>query len=327
MSLSPEKTTHNNYPSYLKLFHSGELKRRVKESLEELKECRLCPRDCGIDRTRTNNGECNTGRYAVVSGAFPHFGEEDCLRGIHGSGAIYFANCNMDCVFCKNKEESSVNDSGLALKAESLAVMMMDLQNKGCHNLNLISPEHVVPQILEALEIAVENGFHLPIVYNSSSYNSTKSLKYLDGIVDLYAADFKFWDQNLSEKYLKAKDYPQKARESILSMFEQVGDLLIGEDGIAVKGLLIRHLIMPDFTGEVKQILDYIVEKISKNTYVHLINKYHPAGDVSQKSYSELNRKLNFDEYDEVLAIARKAGIERLAESRSIFSILDDAKK
>ena len=314
-----------SYPSYLSLYKSGELKKRVASALEDLKECCLCPRNCSIDRTRSNKGECRTGRNAVVSAAFPHFGEEDCLRGSRGSGTIYFSNCNMDCVFCLNRDESSHSDTGLAVKAETLAGMMLDLQNKGCHNVNFISPEHVVPQILEALEIAAARGFSLPIVYNTSSYNNSHSLQYLDGVVDIYAADFKFWSHDLSEKYLKVSDYSKKAQESLKIMHEQVGDLILDENGIAVKGLILRHLIMPDYFHEAKSILEFVVSNVSKNTYTNLINQYHPAGDVSQTVFPELNRKLSFDEYESIVNMAKDIGILRISRRRSIFSILDES--
>ena len=326
MNAVSNKKQEEIYPSYLGLYQSGELSRRVKTAINQLSNCNLCPCNCGVDRTVSGDGICKTGRYAVVSGAFPHFGEEDCLRGKNGSGTIYFSNCNMQCVFCVNRENNSgLSSGGLNARPEIIAGMMLDLQAKGCHNVNFVTPEHVIPQILEALEFAVPKGFSLPIVYNSSSYNNPESLKLLDGIVDIYAADFKFWDQNLSEKYLKVKDYPEKAKISLKIMHEQVGDLVVDEKGIARKGLLVRHLIMPEHGDEIQRIADFLVSDISDMTYMNLLNQYHPAGDVSQNSFPELNRKLSFDEYNDVLETVKKCGITRIAEKRSIFSILDES--
>jgi len=320
-----DKKEEGLYPSYMNLYKSGELGLRVRRALDLLGECRMCPCDCRVDRINTSGGVCNTGRYAVVSGAYPHFGEEDCLRGINGSGAIYFSNCNMNCVFCLNREHSSAADGGLIARPNILANMMLDLQAKGCHNVNFITSEHVIPQMLEALEIAVSRGFSLPLIYNSSSYNSAESLKLLDGVVDIYAADFKFWNAEAAEKYLKVKDYPDIAKKSLKIMHEQVGDLVLDKEGLAHRGLLIRHLIMPDHGDEVQNIMEFIVSDLSDRTYVNLLNQYHPSGDVSESSYPELNRKLNFDEYDRVLEIAKNAGIKRIAHKQSIFSIIDNA--
>ena len=204
-------------PAYLKLYRSGELQRRAKEAVAGLAHCLVCPRDCGVDRLAGKTAACKTGRYARVASHFPHFGEEDCLRGWDGSGTIFFSMCNLRCVFCQNYDISQAGE-GQVTKPGRLAGMMLELQAMGCHNLNFVTPEHVVPQILETLVIAVEHGLCLPIVYNTSAYDSPESLRYLDGVVDIYMPDFKIWDERMALKYLLAKDYPEAARRAIKEM-------------------------------------------------------------------------------------------------------------
>ncbi|GIV72761.1 MAG: radical SAM protein [Caldilinea sp.] len=307
-------------PAYLTLYQSGELRLRAQEAIAGLAHCRVCPRDCEVDRLADKTGVCRTGRYARVSSYFPHFGEEDCLRGWRGSGTIFFTWCNLRCVFCQNFDISQ-EGMGVETPPEQLAAMMLDLQAQGVHNINLVTPEHVVPQVLEALVIAVEEGLRLPIVYNTSAYDSMESLRLLDGIVDIYMPDFKFWSPHLAQRYVKAKDYPEVARRVILEMHRQVGDLVIDEDGLARRGLLLRHLVMPGFLEETKAILRFVAEEISRNTYVNLMDQYYPAGRVDAQHYPELNRRLTRSEYAEAVAYAQELGLTRLDRRRSLHWI------
>lgn len=304
-------------PAYMALYRSGELHARAREAVAGLAQCRVCPRDCAVDRLADKTGVCKTGRYARVSSYFPHFGEEDCLRGWRGSGTIFFAWCNLRCVFCQNFEISQ-EGVGVETSPERLAAMMLELQAQGVHNINLVTPEHVVPQVLEALVIAVERGLRLPIVYNTSAYDSPESLRLLDGVVDIYMPDFKFWTPQLAQRYLKAKDYPEAARRAILEMHRQVGDLVIDEHGLAQRGLLLRHLVMPGFLEETKAILRFVAEEVSPNTYVNLMDQYYPAGRVDAQHYAELNRRLTRSEYAEAVAYAQTLGLTRLDRRRSL---------
>lgn len=311
------RSQHRFRPAYLALYQSSELGARAQEAVAGLAQCCVCPRNCEIDRLADQTGVCKTGRYARVSSYFPHFGEEDCLRGWRGSGTIFFAWCNLRCVFCQNFEISQ-EGMGAETPPERLAAMMLELQAQGVHNINLVTPEHVVPQVLEALVIAVEAGLRLPIVYNTSAYDSMESLRLLDGIVDIYMPDFKFWSPQLSQRYLKAKDYPEVARRVILEMYQQVGDLVIDEDGLARRGLLLRHLVMPGFLEETKAILRFVAEAISRKTYVNLMDQYYPAGRVDAQHYPELNRQLMRSEYPEAVSYAQELGLTRLDRRRSL---------
>ena len=300
-------------PAYMTLYRRGELHRRVERALQELANCHVCPRNCGVNRLENEKAVCRSGRYAVVASYFPHFGEEDCLRGWRGSGTIFFSWCNLRCVFCQNFDISQEGD-GREARPEELAAMMLQLQEMGCHNINFVTPEHVVPQVLEALLIAVEGGLHLPIVYNTSAYDSLQSLRLLDGVVDIYMPDFKFWTAERSRRYLLAKDYPEVARQAIKEMHRQVGDLKFDEFGLAKRGLLVRHLVMPGFLDETRQILKFLAEEISPDTYVNIMDQYHPAGKVSAEKYPEINRRITSDEYLEALQIAHEVGLWRLDE-------------
>lgn len=298
-------------PAYIKLYESGELDRRVERAVQSLGNCRVCPRDCKVDRLANKTAVCRTGRYAIVGSFFPHFGEEDCLRGRNGSGTIFFSMCNLRCVFCQNYDISQSGE-GLETKPEHLAEMMVELQLRGCHNINLVTPEHVVPQFLEALPIAVRSGLNLPIVYNTSAYDSMESLELLDGVVDIYMPDFKFWDEDLSVKYMKAKDYPVSARRAIKEMHRQVGDLVLNDQGLAQRGLMIRHLVMPGEIAGTKEIMQFIATEISTNTYVNVMAQYYPAGKVNADQYPDINRNIEKSEYDAAINAARNAGLHRL---------------
>ena len=308
-------------PAYLALHRRGELKRRVEDAIESLAHCEVCPRDCGADRLAAEIGVCKTGRYARVSSYFPHFGEEDCLRGWRGSGTIFFSWCNLRCVFCQNYDISQ-DGRGIDVPPTRLAEMMLELQADGCHNINFVTPEHVVPQVLEGLVIAVEAGLRLPIVYNTSAYDSMHSLRLLDGIVDVYMPDFKFWDPQLARRYLKAKDYPDVARRVIQEMHRQVGPLTFDKQGLARRGVLVRHLIMPGFVEETKAILRFLAEKVSPDTYVNLMDQYYPAWQVNENKYREINRGITRNEYAEARQFAAEVGLWRLDERRPAWTHL-----
>jgi putative pyruvate formate lyase activating enzyme len=303
-------------PAYLTLQCAGELRRRAAQAVADLALCRVCPRHCNVDRLTGKTGVCMIGRDARVSSYSAHHGEEDCLRGWRGSGTIFFSMCNLRCVFCQNYEISQLA-GGATVTPQQLAAMMLALQEEGCHNINLVTPEHVVPQVLEALAIAADEGLRLPLVYNTSAYDSLHSLRLLDGVVDIYMPDFKLWTPALSLRYLKAKDYPETARAAILEMQCQVGPLKLDEDGLARRGVLVRHLVMPGLLEETRSILRFLAEGVSPDTYVNIMDQYYPAGKVGAEKYVEINRSLTRAEYDQAMASARQAGLWRFDERRS----------
>lgn len=300
-------------PAYLALHRSGELARRVEQGVQSLADCRSCPRDCGVNRLEDECGVCKVGRLASVASYFPHPGEENCLRGSRGSGTIFFSHCNLHCVFCQNASISSAGE-GVPTASEGLAAMMLELQALGCHNINFVTPEHVVPQMLEGVLIAVEAGLRLPIVYNTSAYDSLETLQLLDGIVDIYMPDFKIWDDRLALKYLKAKDYPAVARQALKEMHRQVGDLSFDERGLAKRGVLVRHLIMPDDIAGTADVMRFLAGEVSPDTFVNIMAQYHPAGKVNREKYVEINRRITSAEYRAALRAAREAGIWRFDE-------------
>lgn len=289
---------------------AGELRRRSEEAFELLRECRVCPRACGVNRLEDRWAVCKTGRFAIVSSFSPHLGEEDCLRGWRGSGTIFFSMCSLKCAFCQNYAISHLGE-GRPVPPQALAAMMLHLQDAGCHNINLVTPEHVVPQILEALPLAVEAGLNLPLVYNTSAYDAMDCLRLLDGIVDVYMPDFKCWDQEVARRYLLARDYPDVARASIAEMHRQSGDLVVDERGLAQRGLLVRHLVMPEGLAGTAQVMDWLAEFVSPDTYVNLMDQYAPAGKVGGGRFPELDRRITADEYRDAVASARRAGLWR----------------
>ena len=237
------------------------MKEKAQEALELLRACTVCPRNCKVDRLANKTATCKCGRYARVASAFAHFGEEDCLRGWNGSGTIFFSWCNLRCVFCQNYETSQLGE-GEQVTPPQLANIMLRLQQAGCHNINLVTPEHVVPQILEALVIAVERGLRLPLVYNTSAYDGPDSLRLMDGVVDVYMPDFKLWDSTRTLKYLLARDYADAARRAIQTMHDQVGALRVDEKGLALHGVLVRHLVMPGLLDDTRAIMEYLARQV-----------------------------------------------------------------
>ncbi len=313
--MSPSETNFRTVsddfePAYMELFRSGELFRRSRAGLRHLRSCRVCPRDCDVNRLENEMAVCKSGRYAVVGSYFPHFGEEDCLRGWQGSGTIFFSMCNLKCVFCQNFDISQ-DGEGTEAGPEALAQMMLELQAKGCHNINFVTPEHVVPQILEALPLAVQMGLRLPLVYNTGAYDSMESLKLMDGIVDIYMPDFKYWNSEQSQTYLKAKDYPEAARNVIREMHRQVGELKFDKNGLARRGVLVRYLVMPENTDNTRSIFKFLREELSPDTYINIMDQYRPAGKVTDSRYSEINRRTTSDEMAEAYEIAREEGLYR----------------
>jgi putative pyruvate formate lyase activating enzyme len=301
---------------YVELACSGELERRAGAAYELLGErCVVCPRGCKVDRRADVKGLCAIGRYAVVASYFPHFGEENCLRGARGSGTIFFSGCNLRCVFCQN-HDISWEVRGEKVGPARLAEMMLELQAIGCHNINWVTPEHVVPQILEALPLAVDGGLQLPIVYNTSSYDSHDSLRLMDGVVDVYMPDFKLWTREAARRYLKRPDYADVARESVKEMHRQVGDLVLDERGIARRGVILRHLVMPGLFDETEAILRFVAEELGRGCYVNLMGQYYVSGKVGNDGeYTEIARGIHREEYDRALALAEELGLRLDARS------------
>ncbi len=298
-------------PAYVQAFQKGILQQRAAEAVESLRSCRVCPRDCEIDRFNNKIGVCKSGRLARVASAFPHFGEEDCLRGWNGSGTIFFGWCNLRCVFCQNFETSQFGE-GAEVTASELAGIMLDLQRTGCHNINFVTPEHVVPQILEALIIAVERGLSLPLVYNTSAYDSLESIQFMDGLVDIYMPDFKLWDTEHCRKYLVASDYADAARAVIAAMHAQVGELKVDEDGLALRGVLVRHLVMPSLLEDTREIMHWIAQNLSRDTYVNVMDQYYPAHKAeTEPRFAEIRRGITDDEICGAFGLARAAGLWR----------------
>ncbi|MHC4922572.1 MAG: radical SAM protein [Planctomycetota bacterium] len=303
-------------PAYLRL-GEDELRRRAEMSVEHLRDCRICPRDCGVDRVEGKWAACKTGRDAVVSSAFPHFGEEDVLRGWNGSGTIFFGHCNLRCVFCQNHDISQGLRPGPITPghpAADIAGMMLQLQGLGCHNINFVTPEHVVPQVLEAVATAVPMGLRLPIVYNTSAYDSLESLRLLEGVVDIYMPDFKIWNEDAAERLLKARDYPACARAAIKEMYRQVGDLVLDGERLAVRGVLVRHLVMPGMLEDTRRILEWLRDELGPDTWVNVMDQYRPDGKVTADRYAEINRPLEHEEIVRARRMALDLGLRRLDE-------------
>jgi putative pyruvate formate lyase activating enzyme len=298
-------------PAYVQAFEEGILQQRAAEAVASLRSCRICPRDCEIDRFNNKIGVCRSGRLARVASAFPHFGEEDCLRGWNGSGTIFFGWCNLRCVFCQNFEASQFGE-GSEVTASELAGIMLDLQRIDCHNINFVTPEHVVPQILEALVIAVERGLRLPLVYNTSAYDSLESIGWMDGLVDIYMPDFKLWESEHCRKYLVASDYADAARAVIAAMHRQVGQLIVDENGLALRGVLVRHLVMPGLLEDTREIMRWIADNLSSDTYVNVMDQYSPAHKAeTEPRFAEINRGISPCEFCGALELARRAGLWR----------------
>jgi putative pyruvate formate lyase activating enzyme len=296
-------------PSYLRLYREGKLQYRIDRAVEMMRDCSLCPRECHVDRLSGERGFCCTGKKARVASLHAHFGEEAPLVGRGGSGTIFFRSCNLLCYFCQNYDISHDAEGG-EVEPRDLADMMISLQMRGCHNINFVTPSHVVPQILEGLIIAVERGLKVPLVYNTGGYDKIETLKILEDVFDIYMPDFKFWEARWSEKFCKAPDYRKIAAAAIKEMHRQVGDLLIDEAGIAERGLLVRHLVMPNDVSNTKEVMTFLADKISADTYVNVMDQYHPCGKATLDP--AINRRLTRKEYVDAVRRTREAGIHRL---------------
>ncbi|RPJ75505.1 MAG: radical SAM protein [Desulfobacteraceae bacterium] len=296
-------------PAYRHTHHSGRLRQLSATAAARLSACTLCPRTCRVDRTAGEVGFCRTGRAAKVASFTPHFGEESPLVGELGSGTIFFSHCNLLCLFCQNFEISH-GGAGEEVSDEQLAAMMMALQAHGCHNINFVSPSHVVPQILSALEIAVPQGLRVPIVYNSGGYDHPETLKLLDGVVDIYMPDFKFWDAGVADRTCQAPGYPQVARATLREMHRQVGDLTLDERGIARRGLLVRHLVLPRGMAGTRRVMRFIAQEISRDTYVNVMSQYRPCGRAAE--VPGLEHGLTAAEYHTAVQEALDEGLHRL---------------
>jgi len=301
-----------SWPAYLDLCESGELGERASRALAQLADCTLCPRACHVDRGAGETGVCGVGRRAILASAGPHFGEERVLRGNGGSGTVFFSGCNLNCVFCQNWDISHER-GGRPAGPGPLAAAMLDLQALGCHNINLVTPSHVVPQVLEALAFAVKGGLRLPLVYNTSAYDAVQTLRLLDGVVDVYMPDFKYWSEASSERFLTAGDYPRRAREAIAEMHRQTGDLELDDEGVARRGLLVRHLVMPGAGQESAAILGWLAA-LSPDTFVNVMAQYRPQGDVAADPdrFAGIAHKPTSDEFTATLETAARLGLRRV---------------
>jgi putative pyruvate formate lyase activating enzyme len=289
-------------PSYIILFEKGELTQRVKLLKEFLKECRLCPRECRVNRLDGEIGVCQARPELTVSSAFPHFGEEPPLVGSHGSGTIFLTHCNLRCIFCQNYDISHLG-SGEQMTSSDLTRIMLRLQEMGCHNINFVTPTHYAPQIVASLPEAIEKGLRLPIVYNCSGYESIEVIRLLEGIVDIYMPDAKYLDEKYSKRFSNAPDYPEVIKKVLKEMHRQVGDLTINSKGIAERGLLIRHLVMPGGIASSEAVLKFIAEEISVHSYVNIMEQYRP--EYRAHEYPEINRRITHKEHLEAIQWAK----------------------
>ena len=303
-------------PAYVETARSGRFKEIIEEAYEILNNCTLCPRRCRVDRLGGEVGFCKTGEQAVVSSWDPHFGEEAPLVGRRGSGTMFFTHCNLLCIFCQNYDISHLG-YGRVVSANDLADIMLSLQAAGCHNINLVTPSHVVPQILVAVAIAAEKGLRVPLVYNTGGYDRVSTLRLLEGIIDIYMPDFKFWDRHVADEICQAPDYPAVARRAVKEMHRQVGDLVIDEAGIARRGLLVRHLVLPGGLSGTETVMAYIASDISENTYVNVMAQYRPCGRAHE--VKALAAPLSRGAYRAALQAAEKSGITRLDKFRRVF--------
>jgi putative pyruvate formate lyase activating enzyme len=315
---------NRNAPSYLKLSKKS-LQQRIAEARRLLEHCSVCPHNCGINRLKGELGLCRISAKARVASFGAHYGEESPLVGQNGSGTIFFEGCNLLCVFCQNYDISHIDKEGDASTETDdadLAAIMLNLQEQGCHNINLVTPSHIVPQFLSALPIAIEKGLDIPIVYNSSGYDSPGTLQLLDGIVDIYMPDCKFWATETAKLYTKAKDYPEVMQKALKEMHRQVGDLVIDETGVARQGLLVRHLVMPGHLDETMDVLKFLAREISSDTYVNIMDQYRPCHRAYE--FDKINHPLKRGECEQALAMAGELGLHRLdqREWKKIFRLL-----
>ncbi len=286
------------YPSYLNL-KDKDWEERIEKALSMLEECSVCPHRCGVNRLKDELGICKIGRYAIVDSFFPHRGEEKVIRGTRGSGTVFFSCCNLKCVYCQNYQISQLGE-GEDVRPEELSNMFITLQRLGCHNINLVTPSHIVPQILEALYLSIKKGLRIPIVYNTSSYDSIESLRLLDGIVDIYLADIKYGNDQTGKKYSKVKGYFSVAKRAIEEMYRQVGNLELDSSGVAKRGLVIRHLLLPNEISGTKEIIKFL-KGVSPSMAINVMEQYYPY--FKAFDYPELSRRIREDEYLKALSL------------------------
>jgi putative pyruvate formate lyase activating enzyme len=302
--------------AYIKTFNAGLLKKKIDTAYKMLSACNLCPRKCDVNRISGETGICKTGENALVSSYNAHFGEEAPLVGSHGSGTIFFTHCNLMCLFCQNYDISH-EGCGRELSTEQISTLMLALQKQGCHNINFVTPSHVVPQILSAVEIAVQNGLTVPLVYNTGGYDRVETLKLLQGVFDIYMPDFKFWNPKIAASACDAHDYPEVARKALIEMHRQVGDLVANKAEIAERGLLIRHLVLPHGLADTREIMRFIASEISSNSYVNIMSQYRPCGKAAE--VSGLETYPSNTDYQEAVNAAIQEGITRLDQPRRVF--------
>lgn len=296
-------------PNYCTSFENGLIDQKIDKAYEIIKDCTLCPRNCRINRLDNELGTCNTGKRAKIASYGPHFGEEAPLVGRRGSGTIFFSNCNLLCNFCQNFDISHLGN-GKEITDYELADIMLYLQDLGCHNINLVTPSHVVPQFLEGLKIASGKGLNIPLVYNTSAYDNLETIQLLEGIVDIYMPDFKFWNSKSSLEACETENYPEVAKQAIREMHQQVGRLKMDDEGIAYKGLLIRHLVMPNNLADIRSIMHFIAKEISPLSYVNIMAQYRPCYEAS--AIENISRPITKSEFDEAVKIAMEEGLERI---------------
>lgn len=289
-------------PRYLNLKKEDRLKKKIEQAESLLVSCRLCPRQCNINRQEDEQGFCLTGQKALIASYAPHFGEEPPLVGTHGSGTIFFSHCNLKCCFCQNYD-ISIEGEGIPASPDQIATIMLELKKRGCHNINLVTPSHVVPQFLKALDIAADHGLDIPIVYNTSGYDRVETLKLLDGVIDIYMPDVKFFDSSIAEKACQASDYPEVVKAALKEMHCQVGDLKTDDDGIAVSGLLVRHLVLPENLSGTREVMRFLSREISPDTHVNVMSQYRPAGQAYK--IKSLSRMISPDEFHSAVDIAK----------------------
>jgi len=305
-------------PAYIETRHRGLLKEKIDQAYEILKACTLYPRECGVDRLSGEKGICQTGEYALVSSYNPHFGEENPLVGRNGSGTIFFAQCNLLCIFCQNYDISHQGE-GVEFSSQDLTRVMLSLQARGCHNINFVTPSHVVPQILTALDKATEGGLKVPLVYNTSGYDKAETLDILEGVFDIYMPDFKFWDPEVADQLCDAPNYPAVARRAFREMHRQVGDLMLDEQEIAQRGLLVRHLVLPEEMAGTREVMEFLAKEISVNTYVNIMAQYRQCGRAAE--VPSLRRSISDEEYQQAVDLACQEGITRLDERKRVFAL------
>ena len=305
-----EKIEPDFEPAYLKLHRSGELKKRGEELWDIMKSCQLCPRKCGVNRLDGNEGFCQASSQLEVSSHHPHFGEEKPLVGRGGSGTIFLTNCGLRCVFCINWEISQ-DGRGWPRSIEGMADMMLDLQKMGCHNINVVTPTHYSPHIVLAVDMAADKGLRLPLVYNTCGWERLEIVKKLDGIVDIYMPDFKYSSGKMAAKYSSGSDsYPEITQAALLEMHRQVGVAKPARDGLMYRGLMIRHLVMPNGVSGVKEVIQWIAENLPKDTYLNIMSQYRPM--YKAFDYKEISRKITRKEYKEAVRWAEEAGLTNL---------------